>query len=222
MNALTGEIPAKGDWITHRYSPSLCHIRASTRKHPKKPLQVEIIYSETYPHVLSLAYGCPSPSCGTLPKKPYPTHLLWKRTFLFCESGTTGVWFRGYPSRIKNLLSDFMIHLKLKHCYFMLITALITDLFRFFSTPQYIIRACIDMWMPHLAAMQCSSWVEVTVWGFRTLYSSYMQVVLLHMHCLTFINPSQKVKETVHQSPSYMLLSKAEPFPVLGLLQTQT
>lgn len=115
--------------------------------------------------------------------------LLWIRD--------TGVWFGGYPSRIKKLLSDFMIHLKLKHCYFMLITALITDLFHSFSTPQYIIRASIDIWMPHLAAMQCSSWVEVTVWGFRTLYCSYTEVVLLHMHCLTFINASQKVKETV-------------------------
>lgn len=51
---LTGEIPAKGDWITHRYSPSLCHIRASTRKHRKNPLQVEVLYCETYPHLLSL------------------------------------------------------------------------------------------------------------------------------------------------------------------------
>lgn len=70
-----------------------------------------------------------------------------------------------------------MLHLELKHSYFMftalcyalllyfMLTALVTDIFHPFFTPQHIIRASIGMWMPHLATMQCSSWVEVTVWA---------------------------------------------------------
>lgn len=37
VNVLTGEIPTQDDWTIHSYDPSLCHIKASTRKYQNNP-----------------------------------------------------------------------------------------------------------------------------------------------------------------------------------------
>jgi len=100
---------------------------------------------------------------------------------------------------IEYLLCDFMLHLE--HSYFILTTALVTEmLFPLFFTAQRIIRVSVGMRMPHWATSCCSSCVGVTVWELSTLYHCYNKGKLNCFTCTVHyvgVDAAQKGKEAL-------------------------